>query len=188
MKILILCVCFCSALFSNPFSEFDASQNRFSRREIEEKLGYYLQRDGHVGCFYSLTNEAFTLFDAPETQKERNVEFCLRLSMEGGRPMAKKIQKGLAGVKIALDPGHLGGPYARLEERYIDIPSPHGEEAIRFDEGTLSFLTALHLKGLLEKEGAIVMMTRNRIGQGVYGEDFFDWLRKSPSLWTGGGR
>jgi N-acetylmuramoyl-L-alanine amidase len=69
-----------------------------------------------------------------------------------------------------------------LEERYVDIDLPK-MKPIQFDEGTLTFLTAIYLKALLEKEGAEVMVTRAAIGQGVYRQSFFSWLADQPYLW-----
>ncbi|NGX38841.1 MAG: hypothetical protein KR126chlam1_00156 [Chlamydiae bacterium] len=169
----------------SDLSDFDGYQERWTRPEIEKKLEQFLQRDERMQNFFTLTDEVFTLYDTPISQKERSVEFCLKLI-----PSSKKEEgstakrKNLVGCKIAIDPGHLGGKYARLEERFIDIPpSLEREKAIAFDEGTLSFLTARYLQILLEKEGAEVMITRKRIGEGVYEKDFFDWLKASPELW-----
>ena len=172
---------------ASDFSDFDSYQGRMTRSEIEEKLGVFLQKDGDAGSYFTLDDHAFTLYTASETEKERAVEYSLTLASQ---KMDKAVQpegrKDLVGVKIALDPGHLGGDYARLEERYIDIPpSLERKELIQFDEGSLCFLTAVYLKLLLEKEGAVVMITRDQIGKGVYEEDFFDWLKKNPQLWLG---
>lgn len=167
------------------FSDFEPFQEKWTRSEIEERLLLFLQKDPKVAQYLSITDGALTLYDSGDSQKDRKIEYCLKLS-----PLQKvgksSESKGLIGVKIAIDPGHLGGPYARLEERFIDIPpSLERKEPIQFDEGTLSFLTAVYLKILLEKEGAIVMITRDQIGKGVYPEDFFDWLKKTPQLWSG---
>jgi len=189
MKFFTFTILICTGLFSSGrFSEFEWAQEKWTRSQLEEKLGRYLQKDGRVGSFFTLTDESLTLYDAPETERNRSVDFCLRLLKGKRGALKREKKKSLVGVKIALDPGHLGGLFARLEERYIDIPpSLERKEGIQFDEGTLSFLTALYLKILLEKEGAIVMITRDKIGQGVYQESFFDWLKKNPSLWSGQG-
>lgn len=168
------------------FFEFDRFQEQWTREEIEHRLGIFLQKDTHVSNFFFLSDNALILYDAPETQKERNVEYTLRLAPKKKRDASSiQVRKDLIGVKIALDPGHFGGPYAKLEQRYIDIPpSLERSDHIQFDEGTLNLLTALYLKILLEKEGAIVMITRDQVGKGVYKEDFFDWLKGHPSLWA----
>lgn len=165
--------------------DIEPYQNRWTRAEIEEKLGNFLQKEGHIGSYFSLTDEAFTLYNAPEIQSDRTVDFCLKLAKEKKGPENLQRRENLVGVKIAIDPGHLGGPFARLEQRFIDLPPSLDREEIQFDEGTLSLHTALYLKTLLEKEGAHVMLTRDKIGEGVYPEPFFAWLGKKTELWKG---
>ncbi|NGX37438.1 MAG: hypothetical protein K1000chlam2_00594 [Chlamydiae bacterium] len=184
---LVFLFCHVFAFGSREFSDFDKFQGRWTRADMEERLGLFLQKDGRVASYFSLSDDALVIYNAPETQKNREAEYELKLAPTKNESGSyEKKQKSLVGVKIAIDPGHLGGPYARLEERFIDIPpSLERPEPIQFDEGTLSFLTAVYLKILLEREGAIVMMTRDQVGKGVYGEDFFDWLKKNPDLWKG---
>jgi len=168
------------------FADFDLYQEKYTRSEIEEKLGLFLQKDGGVSSYFSLSNETFTFYNAPETDLNRQVEYTLKLALEKALTQPQETKRSnLIGVKIAIDPGHLGGLFAHMEERYIDIPpSLERTESITFDEGTLSYLTAVYLKVLLEKEGAIVMITRDRVGEGVYSEGFFDWLKTNPQLWS----
>lgn len=180
---------FCLAqlvFFVSLFSSFDRFDEKWTKDEIEERLALFLKKDGNLGSFFTITEDQIILYNGPETQKDREIDFSLKLAKEKGKGEKQKKKQGLVGLKIAIDPGHFGGMYSRLEERYIDLPpSVNRERPIQFDEGTLSLLTALYLKVLLEKEGAIVFLTRDRIGRGVYPEDFFDWLRKHPSLWSG---
>lgn len=61
----------------------------------------------------------------------------------------------LSGLRIALDPGHIGGAYARMEERYLSF---HPNEYIA--EGELSLKVAQLLKPQLEALGAQVLMVR----------------------------
>lgn len=183
MKKCFLFILIHFALFAEiNFSDFDRYQGKCSRAEIERKLGLFLQKDGGVSSCFSLSDESLTLYN------EREVEYVLQLAKEVQNPETKPVRKDLIGAKIAIDPGHLGGPYANLEDRFIEIPpSLERTEPIKFDEGTLCFLTAAYLKLLLEKEGAIVMVTRDKIGAGVYEEDFFDWLRQNVQLWIAEG-
>lgn len=170
---------------SLDFSEFDRFQEKWTRAEIEERLTHFLQKDPKLASYFTLDQESLVLYNAPDWQKDRHVEYRLKLASEKKTAPKREKKHTLVGLKIAIDPGHLGGPYARLEERYIDIPpSLERTEQIQFDEGTLSLLTAMYLKILLEKEGAIVMITREQVGEGVYSQHFFDWLGKNPHLWT----
>ncbi len=61
----------------------------------------------------------------------------------------------LTGVHIALDAGHIGGAYAKIEERFLSFAEG---EAIQ--EGDLALLTAQVLKPRLEALGARVTLVR----------------------------
>jgi len=188
-KLLLFVLCLSSSVFSEvDFSDFDHYQGKCLRADIEKKLGIFLQKDGGVGSYFSLNDNVLTIYNDVETNPERKVEYELKLAAIAAPTERVLERQDLVGVKIAIDPGHLGGPYANLEDRFIDIPpSLERTDPIKFDEGSLCLLTAIYLKLLLEKEGAIVMVTRNQIGQGVYGDDFFEWLKKNVQLWMGEG-
>ncbi len=68
-----------------------------------------------------------------------------------GRPV-------LSDLRIALDPGHIGGAYATMEERYLSF---HPGEYIA--EGELSLKVAQLLKPRLEALGAVVLMVRDSL-------------------------
>ena len=77
----------------------------------------------------------------------------------GWSPLASlpPAEKPLSGLTIALDPGHLGGSWAKLEERWFQI----GEGTIPVAEGDMTLLTARILAPMLEAEGARVLLVRN---------------------------
>ena len=85
-------------------------------------------------------------------------------------------------MKIALDPGHMGGTaeMAFIEKKMVKI---HKEELngfpadILFNEGNLTLGTGLALKQKLEDAGANVMMTRSRAGETAFGITFDEWLK-----------
>jgi hypothetical protein len=68
---------------------------------------------------------------------------------EPGRP--------LAGLKIALDPGHIGGYWARMEERWFQIG-----DSPPVMEGDMTLTVAELLAPRLEELGAEVFLTRGR--------------------------
>lgn len=78
-------------------------------------------------------------------------------------PQRKKIQqekdpeKPLLGVKVCLDPGHIGGEFARLEERYFKI----GEDP-SVEEATLNLMTCRALEKLLIQKGGEVVWTKTK--------------------------
>src|SRR6266480_647901 len=67
-----------------------------------------------------------------------------------------KPEKPLSGLRIALDPGHLGGKWAKMEERWFQV----GNSA-PVEEGDLTLRVARLLAPRLRKLGAKVFFVRN---------------------------
>lgn len=72
---------------------------------------------------------------------------------------ARPEGKPLNGVKIALDPGHLGGPWAKMEERWFRIGNQRP-----VTEGDMTLLVAKLLVPRLQALGATVYLTRRKAG------------------------
>jgi hypothetical protein len=68
-------------------------------------------------------------------------------------------RKPLAGIRIALDPGHLGGEWARMEARWFRIG-----ESEPVAEGDMALRVAQYLAPLLETLGAEVLLVRHAPG------------------------
>jgi N-acetylmuramoyl-L-alanine amidase len=68
-------------------------------------------------------------------------------------------ERPLDGMRVALDPGHLGGDWARMEERWFQLRG-----GIPVKEGDLTLQVAEHLAPLLEKLGAEVLWVRRAPG------------------------
>ena len=67
-----------------------------------------------------------------------------------------KAHKPLWGLRIALDPGHLGGEWAKMEERWFQVDSTQPVQ-----EGDLSLKVARLLAPRLRELGAKVFFVRN---------------------------
>jgi N-acetylmuramoyl-L-alanine amidase len=76
----------------------------------------------------------------------------------------------LAGLRVAVDPGHAGGAFARLEERRITWRPAPGAPEIVLQEGDLTLRTALELRAKLAALGAEVHLTRDAPGFGYAGD------------------
>lgn len=68
----------------------------------------------------------------------------------------KDSSKPLAGLKIAIDPGHIGGKWAKMEERWFQIG-----DSKPVMEGDMTLRVAKLLKPRLEALGAQVWLTRS---------------------------
>ncbi|MFM8231253.1 MAG: N-acetylmuramoyl-L-alanine amidase, partial [Chthoniobacterales bacterium] len=76
----------------------------------------------------------------------------------GAKPVPRYWQprSSLRGLRIALDPGHLGGEWARMEERWFQIGNNKP-----VTEGDMVLYVAKLLKSELERRGASVSLTRS---------------------------
>ena len=66
-------------------------------------------------------------------------------------------EKPLAGLKIAIDPGHIGGDWAKMEERWMVVG-----DGTPVCEGDMTLLVATLLKPKLEALGAAVSLVREK--------------------------
>lgn len=85
----------------------------------------------------------------------------------------------LKGLRIAIDPGHMGGTMemAALEMRIIKGITPSGD-TLQFNEGNLALQTALILQHRLEALGAKVFLTRSKPEMTSFGYTFDTWREK----------
>lgn len=99
------------------------------------------------------SQKVFTLHFAPDLKSEAKVPRLWRpaKSMSPAKP-----NKPLAGVRIALDPGHLGGRWAKMEERWFQVG-----ESKPVTEGDLTLRVSRLLATRLKKLGATVLFVRN---------------------------
>jgi N-acetylmuramoyl-L-alanine amidase len=158
---------------------FQAYQFQYTKEEIAFKMKHFLQKSKEIEDYYSLTDEAFYLFANREDKLNKQPEFTLRLSSTPQKHPQPSLPYSLKNLRIAIDPGHVGGDFAILEQRYIKMANTKPAEAkqmILFKEGTLALMTALLLKQWLEEEGALVLLTKEKDGQAVYDRLFFEWL------------
>jgi hypothetical protein len=107
--------------------------------------------------------------DYAEIQTSAEHRLKLKFAKDGVRPFPKywrdpktlpaNNDQPLSGLTIALDPGHLGGDWAKMEERWFQIGNA---EPIR--EGDLTLQTAKRLAPLLQELGAKVVFVHSKPG------------------------
>lgn len=166
------------AILSATYSDFDRYQNKFTKDEILTKIKHYLKKDDEISNYFVVTDNVFYLYSSPEDKIANLPEYTLQLATEV-QAKPSNPQQTLKGMRIAIDPGHFGGDLALMEQRWIYMtPNTFSlfREEISFNEGTLTLLTAKVLRDLLEKEGAVVLLTKEKNGSGVYEKDFSSWF------------
>lgn len=169
--------------------DFIIYQGCFSREEIEIKIENALKKDKEISEFFHLDNEGLKIFSSKEDKKLRNPEFVLYFG-EKEKPHSTHFSfsdnpsKPLQGLRVAIDPGHIGGSFSRLEERYIHMKPKEDKriyDEIFFNEGELAIITAKKLQQKLKALGAQVFLTKSEEGASVLKKDFTTWLQEDYS-------
>jgi len=99
------------------------------------------------------SHNVFTLQFAPDANSKARIP---RLWRPAKSLPAAKPNKPLAGLRVALDPGHLGGRWAKMEERWFQVG-----ETKPVTEGDLTLRVSRMLASRLRKLGATVLFVRN---------------------------
>jgi N-acetylmuramoyl-L-alanine amidase len=90
-------------------------------------------------------------------------------------------ERPLQGVRIAIDPGHLGGSMATAEMEARYIKAIVGKDTLQFNEGTLAWQTAKALENSLLQLGATVFITRRAPGYSSFGKTYSQWLAQDKN-------
>ncbi len=96
----------------------------------------------------------FTLRFARDDQSQKPVPRLWRPA--AALPAAPK-NLALAGLRIAIDPGHIGGPWAQMEERWFQVG-----DSKPVQEGDMTLRVAKLIAPKLRTQGAKVSLVRNK--------------------------
>jgi hypothetical protein len=174
---LFFCLSFCSSVFaadhlSNPLADsphwkaLAKFQKTITHDEFEQLLrGVYcahgisdevIRVDPKVACIL-MDRDAQTWFTLRFAASERTRRtFARPWRPAGALPHAKKAGV-LSGIKIALDPGHIGGEWAKMEERWFK-----SGDAAPVEEGEMTLRVAKMLAERLRALGARVSFVREK--------------------------
>jgi N-acetylmuramoyl-L-alanine amidase len=144
------------------WSSLDKFQGTITKEEFTRLLtqvyaprgaweGHFDLAADHVTVATSPGRPPFRLNFAPDTSSVKPIPRYWRTKRQ-----IKQRGRPLSGLRIALDPGHLGGEWAKMEERWFQI----GDNK-PVTEGDMTLLTARLLRRELERLGAKVTMTRD---------------------------
>jgi hypothetical protein len=155
-----------SALAPRPdWSQLEAYQETITRDEFEKLLNEVYAPNGASKGFIEIQPDAaeikttltppaaWRLRFAPDTASAKAPPRFWRPAASLPAPPA---DQPLAGVKIALDPGHLGGAWAKMEERFFQIG-----ESRPVTEGDMTLRVAGMLAPKLRALGAEVTSVRD---------------------------
>jgi N-acetylmuramoyl-L-alanine amidase len=152
----------------NPWFPLDLYQDTITRQEFEDKLhtlydpfsafAPFIDLNDSRAVFYSSASDRripqFTLYFAPPGHPVQPMRW-FRTPAEF-RAQSHPLDKPLEGLRIAIDPGHIGGQWAEMEERSTRY---HGSAPVQ--EGDLNLITGRLLKQELTNMGATVFEDRD---------------------------
>ena len=146
------------------WSELNAYQSTITRAEFLREMDAVFTVSPAWREWFEVGTDEVKIRTSPDPADV----FRLRFAPEGleGRPprywrtaaelAPAPVEKPLEGLKIAIDPGHIGGRWGKMEERWFQIP---GNQPVQ--EGDMTLAVAKLLKPRLEALGAIVALVRD---------------------------
>src|SRR5271155_5857489 len=139
-----------TAALAADWSALERYQQTISRAEFETLLTNVYCPSGALTNYLAFTTNSVNIFSTtirtnPPLFASR---FASSASSSNTHPLSLK--------RIALDPGHIGGAWARVEERFFE----RGKDR-PVQEAELNLMVARLLKARLEAAGAQVFLTKD---------------------------
>jgi N-acetylmuramoyl-L-alanine amidase len=152
----------------NPGFPLDLYQGTITRQEFEQKLHTLYDPFSIFPAYLDINDSRVVIY--PSTKERRIPQFTLQFAPPGQprdpmrwfrtpaefRAETHPLDKPLNGLRVAIDPGHIGGPWAQMEERSTRY---HGSAPVQ--EGDLNLITGRLLKQELSNLGASVFVVRD---------------------------
>jgi len=152
----------------NPWFPLDLYQGMITRQQFEQKLHTLYDPFSAFTPYLDINDSRVVVYPSP--QERRVPQFVLQFAPPNQprapmrwfrtpaevRTMSHPLDKPLNGLRVAIDPGHIGGPWAQMEERSTRY---HGSAPVQ--EGDLNLITARLLKQELTAMGASVFVVRD---------------------------
>lgn len=146
------------------WSTLEGYQRTIHRDEFQRLIDQVYSPDGAFWKYAVLDDRQVTLYaDLAHAEKLFTLRFAASGEPEAARPYAYRTRapdpaaaQPLKGLRIALDPGHIGGRWALLEERHFQLG---GDPPV--EEATLAMITCDLLAAHLKADGAEVVWAKH---------------------------
>lgn len=158
----------CAPAAGLEWPEFEAYQGTITRDRFIARLRQVHDAAGAFDAYLEYGTNDVSVFSTAARTGAPLLTLQFAVAPELARPLPPAFKRPadlarlpanakrpLAGIRIALDPGHIGGEWARMEERWFIVDRTDRP----VQEGVLARLVAMHLKKRLETAGAEVAMT-----------------------------
>lgn len=137
------------------WNSLEKFQSTITRKDFQHLLTQVYAPRGAWTPYFQMSDEHVTVETSPGRPPFR-LDFAPDNASAAPVPRYWSTQHSLKGLRIAIDPGHLGGEWARMEERWFQIG---GNQPVT--EGDMTLRVARLLKTELEKRGAKVTLVRD---------------------------
>ena len=134
-----------------------------TRERFEQLLDQVYSVDGGMRAYLRISPESLTVFSDPsKTVPLFSLFFANENSSTRANPHSLRFpqdpqgQRPLEGLKICLDPGHIGGDFSKLEERFFQL-----NQALPVEEAKLNLITSRLIEKQLQHYGAEVVWTKS---------------------------
>jgi N-acetylmuramoyl-L-alanine amidase len=152
----------------NPWFGLDVFQGTITRQQFEQKLHTLFDPFNAFAPYIDINDSRLVIY--PSATDHSTPQFVLHFATPGQtvapirwfrtpeefRAANHTPGKPLDGLRVAIDPGHIGGPWAQMEER-----STRYNGSAPVQEGDLNLITARILKKELTDMGASVYVVRD---------------------------
>jgi N-acetylmuramoyl-L-alanine amidase len=152
----------------NPWFPIELYQGTITRQQFEQKLHSLYDPFNAFPPYLDINDSRVVVYPSP--QARQIPQFVLQFAPPNQprapmrwfrtpaevRTLSHPLDKPLNGLRVAIDPGHIGGPWAQMEGR-----STRYNGSAPVQEGDLNLITARLLKQELTVMGASVFMVRD---------------------------
>jgi N-acetylmuramoyl-L-alanine amidase len=146
------------------WSALDGYQRTLTREDFTRMVNQVYSPDGDFWKYTRMDDDQVTIYsDSQKTEPLFTLHFAATESACAPRPYFYRTRadstdpsRPLNGIKIALDPGHIGGDWAKLEGRYFKLGSDPAVE-----EAHLAMVTCDLLAERLESDGATIVWAKH---------------------------
>jgi len=165
----VLIFVFSAAAFAGDapnWSLLDPFQRTMTRAEFQLRLDRVFSPGGAFQKFLVQDGDGVAVFDDEQHQQRlyhlqfatdtRRVVKRTFKALEDLPALKNSPDQPLRGLRIALDPGHIGGEFARMEERFFKMNNGPAEQ-----EAVQNLIVARLLAARLQRVGATVLFTKN---------------------------
>lgn len=146
------------------WTTLEAYQQTITKKEFTRLINQVYTPDGSFWDFADINDKRVVIFsDTAKKQPLFTLHFAASDDACAPRPYSYKTKvtandptRPLKGIRIALDPGHIGGDWAKLEARYFKLD---GDPPV--EEAKLNMITCDRLAERLEADGAEVVWAKH---------------------------